>query len=308
VPIPADLAGLVADTKPVRYAWDLLRMGTKLYVDREYPLTAIASCDGHPFLRTACDDKKRKVEETVVSFELKREATVLVAMDNRVPKPSWLSDFKDTGEDIAGRHRNGTFTYRLWARDHPPGRVTLGGIASNDAMYIVILRPKGGVALDAGTTSAPAGLEPPEGTFLRAVNLNGPELTVDGNRWESGLRAENCLAYGQAVDDRVTTPAPEVDAVFARVLQSGFRGANKVRILLGGVERGTYRVYLYVRDGQAKFGVRLEGKQVKRSLTCGAGGAWERIGPMEAEVTDGALEVKMVGRPVSVCGIELWEK
>ncbi len=306
VPVPVDLAGLVADTKPVRYAWDLLRKDALLYVDRDYPVLEAASCDGLPYLRTACDDKKSK-GDAFLTFDLKRDATVLVALDTRVPRPSWMSGFTDTGEEIAGQHKEGRRPYRLWARDVPSGRVTLGGLDTNHAMYVVILRPKESAARVAGAASSPAGLERPAGTFHRAVNLNGPELTVDGNRWEAGREAENCLAFGQAVDDRDAAPVPEVDPVFARLLQTGLRGANKVRILLCGVETGTYRVYLYVRDASQKFGIWVGGEPVERGLDCDGKGAWKRVGPYEAQVKDGTLEMRVSGQAVSVCGVELWK-
>jgi len=305
--VPADLASLVSGTRPARYAWDTLRKGLPLYVDRDYPYLEVASCAGLPVLRTACDDKK-VAGDAVIAFDLKREATVLVGLENRVEKPSWMSGFTDTGESLSGRHKEGPRPYRLWARDFPPGRVALGGVNTGFAMYVVVLRPKGGAALVAGSTSAPAGLAKPEGTFHRAVNLNGPELAVDGNRWESGAEAENCLVFGRPVDGRDVPLVPAVDDVFARVVRTAVRVEGTGRIVLAGVPSGMYRVFLYVRDSTSPFAVALEGTPAGRDLTGGAAGEWRRLGPWEVEVKNGSLDVVVTGGPAHLCGIEMWTK
>jgi hypothetical protein len=305
--VPVDLAGLVASTSPARYAWDTLRKGLLLYVDRDYPYVEVASCAGLPVLRTACDDKKA-AGDAVIAFDLKREATVLVGLENRVEKPSWMSSFTDTGESLSGRHKEGPRLYRLWARDYPPGRVALGGVNTGFAMYVVVLRPKGGAALVAGSTSAPAGLAKPAGTFYRAVNLNGPELAVDGNRWESGAEAENCLAFGRPVETRAAPLAPAVDDVFARVLRTAVRVEGSGRIVLAGVPSGMYRVFLYVRDSTSPFAVALQGAPAGQDLAGQAAGEWRRLGPWDAEVRDGALTLEVSGAAVQLCAIEVWEK
>jgi len=305
VPVPIDLAGLVSDTTPVRYAWGVVQTGALMYVDRDYPYLDVGTCGGLPCLRTACDDKKSK-GDAFITFNLKRDATILVGLDARVPRPAWMSGFTDTGEEIGGRHKEGRRPYRLWARDASAGRVALGGLDTNHAMYVVILRPKEGATLVAGETSTPAGLDRPAGLFQRAVNLNGPELIVDGNRWEAGPVAENCLVFGAPADDRDAAPDPAVDPVFARMLQTGYHGANKVRILLGGVGPGTCRIYLYVRDARQRFGVWVAGQQVERGLDCAGRGAWRRLGPWEAEPAGGVLDVRVSGQEVTVCGIEVW--
>jgi hypothetical protein len=303
--VPADLASLVSGTRPARYVWDTLRKGLLIYVDRDFPYLEVASCAGLPVLRTACSDKQA-AGDAVVAFDLKRESTVLVGLDHRVEKPSWMSGFTDTGEDISARHKEGPRPYRLWARDFPPGRVALGGIANKHTMYVVVLRPRGGLAA-APPASGTTGLARPEGTFVRAVNLDGPAVVLDGNAWDAGAEAENCLAAGQPVEGASAPIKSDADEACARLLRSGYAG-DRVRILLGGLPAGACRIYLTVRaaGGGGAVAVAVGGKPVEGAGEVAAG-EWKRLGPWPVEASGGVVEVVVDGGRAAVCGVEAWK-
>ncbi len=134
--------GVVSNTSPAAYAWDVLDVGKMLYVDRSYTFSAVpAGYVGLPYLKTANDDKSSG-GSSWISFDLAQQATVYVAHDDRIAtKPSWMSGFADTGVALV----SGGGTYSLFGRDYPAGRVTLGGNlaggTTTHSMYSVVVRP-----------------------------------------------------------------------------------------------------------------------------------------------------------------------
>ena len=61
------------------------------------------------------------------------DVTVYVAFDNRSSIPVWLSDFADTGYNLKT-----DVQFSIYAKDFPPGNVTLGPSHSG-SMYTVII-------------------------------------------------------------------------------------------------------------------------------------------------------------------------
>jgi hypothetical protein len=116
--------------------------GDEIYIDRTYRLVWPSGLDGALYLRTANADKVASDTE-FVDLELQDDATLYVAHDDRItPKPPWLAPFAATDafivtEDTAAR-------LRLYRRDYPAGRVTLGGNAGSltSSMYLVIAVPR----------------------------------------------------------------------------------------------------------------------------------------------------------------------
>ncbi len=140
-------AGLaIANTLPKGYVWDVADAGKTQYVDRSFAFTkGPASFVGLRFLRTAHEDRSSK-GNAFITFEASQAVTVVVAYDERIAaRPPWLGAFTPTGEKLV----TGAGTFRLFARDFPAGRVTLGGNTADGAgsglnMYSVAVRPKGG--------------------------------------------------------------------------------------------------------------------------------------------------------------------
>ncbi len=164
VTINVQAGGIVSNTSPAGYLWDVLDVGKVQYVDRTYTFSAVpASTVGLLYLRTANDDKN-STGTSFVAFDVSAPVTVYVAHDDRITaKPSWLGTYTDTGENVV----SGGGTFSLWAKDFAAGRVVLGGnIASGTtsaSMYTVVVRPQGSgtgfaVTVDSVSTGRPYSL------------------------------------------------------------------------------------------------------------------------------------------------------
>jgi hypothetical protein len=308
-PAGPEAAPFIANTRPDRYCWDTLAPGKRQYQDRPFTLTTIpASFENLPYLRSLCDDKRTSGPD-LVAFESDRDVTVYIAHDTRISKrPDWMAGFTDTGESLTAQH-GAQQVFRIWSKAFPTGRIALGGNidaserGASFGMYLVIVRPSGAP----GATPA----APRDGfVFYRAVNLNGPALSIDGNAWEAGGEASNCLVSGRPFDQAAASLAPPADEEKSRMLQTGVTVAGSMSVLLGRVPAGTYRVFLYVwaGEGVGRFGVSLDGREVMPDREAGDAGRWERLGPWDAEVRQGILALRCSGGALNVCGIEVWRR
>jgi chitinase len=92
------------------------------------------------------------------------------------------------------------------------------------------LSTAGGVAADA--------------TFLRAINLNGPSMEIDGRSWD-GTNATNFSVSGKFFENQSVALKPATDPARARMIRSSVWG-SKVDVELSAVPEGVYQVFLYV--------------------------------------------------------------
>jgi hypothetical protein len=122
-----------------------LQPGEKLYVDRNFVyLTGPAALADKTFIKTKNDDKQ-SAGDSFLTFTINKDCTVYVVHDDLVsPKPSWLSEFTDTNENVTADNNPGIFS--LYRKDFPAGMVTLGGNrvteSSSISMYTVIIVEK----------------------------------------------------------------------------------------------------------------------------------------------------------------------
>lgn len=72
-------------------------------------------------------------------------------------------------------------------------------------------------------------------TFLRGLNLNGPAVTIDGNRWE-GKDAKQYVCKDKGFDSQNVELLPPTDADRATMLRSSRWGGNRVE--LSGIPNG----------------------------------------------------------------------
>jgi hypothetical protein len=108
--------------------------GNACYIDRSYTYSNVPDfLQGAVYIKTANNDKKN-MADPLLSFDVNTDATVYVAFDNRSPIPVWLSDFTDTGYDLTT-----DVSFSIYAKDFPPGYVTLGPSHSG-SMYTVIIK------------------------------------------------------------------------------------------------------------------------------------------------------------------------
>jgi hypothetical protein len=116
-----------------------LQVGGKAYIDRSYTFTTVSgSVQGAAYIQTANNDKAA-TNATFLSFDVNQPVTVYVAHDVRItPKPAWLANFTDTGEDLV----TSDTTLHLFAKSFAAGTITLGGNAgSGRSMYSVVVVP-----------------------------------------------------------------------------------------------------------------------------------------------------------------------
>ena len=145
-----------------------------------------------------------------------------------------------------------------------------------------------------------------EARFVRAVNLNGPALTVDGRAWE-GREAADFAARGQHFENQSVPLRPAVDPARARMLRSSTWG-DGVEVAFRNVSDGDYQVVLWVwednRSETCRFAV--NGRTVLEGFRSGAGGTWHRLGPWRCRPEGGEIRVSAAGGAANLSGMELW--
>ncbi len=133
--------GLISNTSPAGYVWDVLDVGKDVYVDRAFTYTTVpAAYVGLDYLQTANNDKA-STGAAFVTFDVSQDVTVYVAHDDRITtKPAWLSAFVDTGDNLV----TSDTTLSLYALDFAAGTVTLGGNeGGGNSMYTVVVEVLG---------------------------------------------------------------------------------------------------------------------------------------------------------------------
>ncbi len=145
--------------------------------------------------------------------------------------------------------------------------------------------------------------EPP--VFFRGLNLNGPEVTIDGNKWD-GRDAPDYVCQDKAFDNQRVPLLPSTDSERARMIRSSRWGGNRVE--LHNVPSGSYTVFLYVwEDNDSEtYSVLLNDRQVEASYTSGAAGQWARLGPWYVEVSDQPIVLTSQGGTANFSGVEIW--
>ena len=105
-----------------------LRVGAKCYIDSAFTLTRLpVELSGLPALRTAQADKNFSTGAKL-EFDLGRAARVFIAYDATAQRiPDWLEAFTLQPQAIAAEQLETERYFRLFAKDFPVGRVTLGG-------------------------------------------------------------------------------------------------------------------------------------------------------------------------------------
>ena len=148
-----------------------------------------------------------------------------------------------------------------------------------------------------------------DAVFLRALNLNGPALEIDGRKWE-GSNAPNLVVDGKLFENQSVALRPATDPARARMIRSSVWG-SKVDITVGGLPAGECQVVVYVWEDNhtEQFDLLVNDKPVVEKLHSGAGGSWKRLGPWRAPPVDGTVKVSArtpSHGAVNLSGIEVW--
>jgi hypothetical protein len=150
---------------------------------------------------------------------------------------------------------------------------------------------------------------PGSSTFYRAINLNGPALTIDGNAWDAGT-ATGFTTNGWGQCDQTVTLVPAVsDPNLATMLRCGLQRSPDLTAALT-VPNGTYDVYVYVweNDWPETFSIYVENTLKLSNYNSGGAGIWNKFGPWRFEITDGAIDLRGTGGYISnISGLEVWK-
>lgn len=159
-------------------------------------------------------------------------------------------------------------------------------------------------------TSTPPPPPPPtgSGTFYRAINLNGPALTIDGHAWE-GSNAPNYSFTGSSFANQGIALSPATDADRATMIRSSIWNSAGSNVTMSAVPSGTYQVFLYVWEDNfsTTYSVMLEGQTVQSNYSSGSGGHWDRLGPWNVHITDGSIDVACTAGDANLSGLEVWQ-
>jgi len=143
--------------------------------------------------------------------------------------------------------------------------------------------------------------------FYRGINLNGPAITIDGNRWQ-GDDAPDFICNDRAVESPNIVLRPPTNESRAKMIHS-FRWNRRVQIKVTRVPRGKYAVYAYLWEDNnpETFSISLQGKVVTREYYSGQEGQWRRLGPWVTTVADGVISITSSGGAANFSGIEIWQ-
>ncbi len=141
--------------------------------------------------------------------------------------------------------------------------------------------------------------------FFRGLNLNGPEVVIDGHAWE-GRESKNYVCTDKAFEQQNVPLVPSTDADRAKMIRSSRWNGN--RIELKNLPGGTFTVFLYVwEDNRAEtYEIRVNGKTVFSRFNSGSAGKWQKLGPWYVDVSKGSIELTSKGGAANFSGIELW--
>lgn len=158
--------------------------------------------------------------------------------------------------------------------------------------------------------------------FVLGINLNGRAVNVDGHRW---LAEDEALTRGLRVGEvqRAADQAGfdvqlrEKDAKFELAVDADLRHVLRSNIFgnpcrLGQtLPNGRYAVWLWIAENYQsdshRFDVRLEGATVATGIGTLPALHWRKYGPFASDVTDGVLDLDLVGHDAHVMGLEIWE-
>ncbi|MEQ1862131.1 MAG: PSD1 and planctomycete cytochrome C domain-containing protein [Chthoniobacteraceae bacterium] len=153
-----------------------------------------------------------------------------------------------------------------------------------------------------------------EATFLRALNLNGPALTIDGRAWD-GKNSRDLSFKGSAFENQKVSLRPPTDPARAEMLRSSIWNAGKpdtkprVDVELSGIPAGVFQVFLYVWEDNhsEQFDVLVNDRPVLEDFHSGSTGTWKKLGPWKCESVDGKIKLSARGGAANLSGIEVWK-
>jgi hypothetical protein len=142
--------------------------------------------------------------------------------------------------------------------------------------------------------------------FYRGINLNGPAVSIDGQKWD-GNDAADFRCNGMGFENQSVTLKPPTDSERAQMIRSS-RWGREFEVDLLKVPPGDYQVCLYVWEDNdsATYSLNLNGRLVLKNFASGAAGAWRRLGPWPTKPIDGVIRISARGGDANLSGLEIW--
>ena len=144
--------------------------------------------------------------------------------------------------------------------------------------------------------------------FWRGINVNGPPVRIDDNRWE-GDPAPSFVCRDKPLVSPQVVLRPPTDVARAKMIHS-FRWNREAKLQLLGVPEGAYAVYAYVWEetDPETFRIRLNGRVVEADYYSGPAGRWRRLGPWITDVDNGNITITSERGAANFSGIEVWRR
>jgi hypothetical protein len=195
-----------------------------------------------------------------------------------------------------------------------PAAVAGGAPAAAPGAAPAAAPPAAGPNVEPESAPAPAAPATPPavtGTFVRAINLNGPVLPIDAHDWEAGAGAAGLkVSGGRPFEARTGVVTPATDENRARMLRTGLSNTGTLTLTVGDLPNATYAVCLYIweDDRSEMYSLTVQGQPKATNFSTGTAGRWERLGPWTVQVPNGTLEIVATGGAVNLCGLEIYRK
>ena len=143
-------------------------------------------------------------------------------------------------------------------------------------------------------------------TFFRAINLNGPALTIDGYPWQADTQKE-LKTTGSSFENQAVPLKPPTDPERAKMIRSS-RWGSQIDLEIKDVPEGAYQVLLYVWEDNhsERFDILMNDKAVLEGFHSGNAGSWKRLGPWPATSQNGMLKISARGGAANLSGVEIW--
>jgi hypothetical protein len=182
-------------------------------------------------------------------------------------------------------------------------QVTVRAEQAGNSVYT----PAPGVSRTFTITKEQAPPPPAALTFFRALNLNGPALTVDGKLFEASNSAPDFTYTGNVFANQSIPLIPGTDINRSLMLRSSIWGGH-ARLNVQRVPSGTYAFYIYVWEDNnpATFSLFAENQTLVSNYVSGPAGRWEKLGPFRLAVTDGELNIRASGGHANLSGLEIY--
>ncbi len=149
-----------------------------------------------------------------------------------------------------------------------------------------------------------------EAVFYRALNLNGPALTIGGYAWESAAGARDVKVSGKTFENQKVLLKPPTDTTRTQMIRSSVWG-SKVEIEIGKVPAGEFQVFLYVWEdnNNERFDLLVNDRVVMAGFESGTAGMWKKLGPWPCESVGGKIKVSAHAAShgaANLSGLEIW--